>query len=167
VLKRKSERRDSDHAEQVVQIVAFKVGSELYGLDILQVREIDVLQPITRVPKAIPFVEGVIHLRDMIIPVIDLGKRFGTGAIEPDRHTRVIIANLRGQSVGLIVSVVAEVIPIPSREIGPPPPLTFDQAGRFISGMARLKEGLISIINLDRLLSTEEVAQLQQQQSLF
>ena len=168
-LKRRREAAaTADAAEEAVRIVAFKVGGELYGLDIGCVAEIDRMQQVTKVPKALPFVEGVIHLRDMIIPVIDLGKRFGLGATEPGRHTRIVIARLQGQSVGLIVHAVTEVMAIPARSVGPAPPLTFDTATRFVAGMARLKDGLISILSLDRLLSTEEVELLQaQQQNLF
>jgi purine-binding chemotaxis protein CheW len=164
MLKRKRDRKDTEQlAQEVLQIVAFRVAGELYGLDITSVREIDRMHPITKVPRALPFVEGVIHLRDMIIPVIDLAKRFGLPAITPERHTRIIITRVQGQSVGLIVNQVTEVIPIPVKSIGPAPPLTFDQQHRYVSGMARVDDGLISILNLDRLLSTEEAAALQQQ----
>lgn len=165
VLKRRSERRgavESGPAER--QFVLFRVGSERYAFDISQVSEIDRMQPVTKVPNALPFVEGVIHLREMIIPVIDLAKRFGQPPVEPGRQTRVIIARLRDQRVGFIVHEVSEVLAIPEAEIGAAPPLTFDPATRFVAGMARLKEGLVSILSLDRLLSREEVEQLQQQQ---
>lgn len=163
MLKRRGERRSvarQDH--ETLQIVAFRVGAELYGLDIACVQEIDRVQPITRVPQALSFVEGVIHLRGAIIPVIDLARRFSLAPIVADRQTRIIVVALLGQSVGLIVNAVTEVIPIPSKAIGPAPPLTFEKSGRFIAGMARVGEGLISILSLDRLLSTDEVAQLSQ-----
>jgi purine-binding chemotaxis protein CheW len=98
--------------------------------------------------------------------VIDLARRFGLGALEADKRTRVIIAKLHGQQVGLIVTAVTEVLPIPAGAIGAPPQLTFEAGARYISGMARVKDELISILDLDRLLSTEEFAQLQQQRSL-
>ena len=168
MLKRKSDRKETEHkVEEVLQVVCFHVAGELYGLDIASVREIDRMQPITKVPKALPFVEGVIRMRESIIPVLDLSKRFGLPAINPDRQTRIIIARLHGLDVGLIVNQVAEVISIPAKAIGPAPPLTFDTQHRFVSGMAKINDGLISLLNLDRLLSVEEVAQFQQQQSLF
>lgn len=168
MLKRKNERRGVLRQEnETLQIVSFRVGAERYGLEIGGVQEIDRLQPITKVPQALSFVEGVIHLRGAIIPVIDLARRFGLPAIVPARQTRVIIASLGGRSVGFIVDAVNEVLPIPAKEIGPPPPLTFERSARFVSGMAKVGEGLISILSLDRLLSTEEIEQLQQQQSLF
>jgi purine-binding chemotaxis protein CheW len=168
MLKRRSERRAVARQEnETLQLVAFRVGAGQYGLDIASVQEIDRLQPITRVPQALSFVEGVIHVRGAIIPVVDLARRFGLEPIVADRQTRIIIACLRGQSVGFIVSAVTEVVAMPVKSIGPSPPLTFDRSSKFISGMARVGETLISILSLDHLLSTEEIGQLQQQQSLF
>jgi len=164
MLKRRSERRAVARQEhETLQVVTFQVGAEQYGLDIASVQEIDRLQPITRVPQAVSFVEGVIHVRGAIIPVVDLARRFGLESIVADRRTRIIITSLRGQSVGFIVSSVAEVAAIPIKSIGSPPPLTFDRTRKFISGMARVGETLISILSLDHLLSTEEIDQLQQQ----
>ncbi len=167
MLKRRTERRSTVRQEnETIQVVSFEVGGERYGLDIRSVQEIDRLQPITRVPQALSFVEGVIHLRDAIIPVIDLAKRFGLPPTVSDRRTRIIIASLRGQSVGFIVTAVTEVLPIAAKAVGPAPPLTFEPSARFVGGMAKVGERLISILSLDRLLSTEEVEQLQQQPRL-
>ena len=168
MLKRRSERRAVTRQEhETLQVVAFRIGAEMYGLDIACVQEIERVQPITKVPQALSFVEGVIHVRGAIIPVIDLARRFGLPATVEDRQTRIIIASLRGQSVGFIVGAVTEVVSLPVKSIGPAPPLTFDRAVKFITGMARVGESLISILGIDQLLSTEEIGQLQQQQSLF
>ena len=168
MLKRRSERRAVARQEhETLQVVSFRVGAEMYGLDIVSVQEIERLQPITRVPQALSFVEGVIDVRGAIIPVVDLARRFGLDPGAADRQARIIIANLRGQSVGFIVSAVTEVVSIPVKSIGPAPSLTFDRTRRFISGMARVGETLISILSLDHLLSIEEIDQLQQQQALF
>jgi len=166
MLRRRTERRATERPESAtLRIVAFRVGGELYGLEISGVREIDRMRPITRVPQALSFVEGVVNLRGAIIPVIDLGRRFGRAPVEPDRHTRIVIVSLHGQQVGLMVSAVTEVLPLPAAAVGPPPPLTFEPKARIVSGMARVKDELISILSLERLLSVEELEQLQQ--SLF
>jgi len=163
MLKRRGERRAVARQEnETLQVVAFRVGAELYGLDIADVQEIDRVQPITRVPQALSFVEGVIHVRGAIIPVVDLARRFGLEAIVADRQTRIIIASLHGQSVGFIVSAVTEVVSLPKKSVGSAPPLTFDRSKKFITGMARVGETLISILSIDQLLSTEEIGQLQQ-----
>jgi len=161
MLKRRSERRAVARQEhETLQVVAFRVGAEFYGLDIASVQEIDRVQPITKVPQALSFVEGVIHVRGAIIPVVDLARRFGLEPIVADRQTRIVITGLRGQSVGFIVSAVTEVVSLPVKSIGSAPPLTFDRSRRFITGMARVGETLISILSLDQLLSTEEIGQL-------
>ena len=167
MLKRRSERSAVARQEdETLQVVSFRVGAEQYGLDIASVQEIDRVQPITKVPQALAFVEGVMNVRRAIIPVIDLARRFGLKPVVADRQTRVIIANLSGQSVGFIVNAVNEVVAIPVKSIDPAPPLTFDRSMKFITGMARVGESLISILSLDKLLSTEEIDHLQQQ-SLF
>ena len=167
-LKRRTERRATARPENATQrFVVFRVGEELYGLEISGVREIDRLRPVTRVPQSLSFVEGVVNLRGTIIPVIDLARRFGREATAPDRSARIVIAALNGQLVGLVVSAVTEVLPIATAAIGPPPALTFEPQARFVAGMARHQEELITILSLERLLSSEELAQLQQQQSLF
>jgi purine-binding chemotaxis protein CheW len=163
MLKRRSERRAVERGpNETLQVMVFQVGAEFYGLDIGAIQEIDKLQPITHVPEALSFVEGVVHVRGTIIPIVDLARRFGLPAIVPERQTRIIIASLGGQSVGFIVSAVLEVIPIGVKSIGPPPPLTFEPTARFVTGMARVGERLISMLGIDRLLSTEEIHQLQE-----
>lgn len=162
MLKRKTKGKEAEKAEEIIQVVGFRVGKELYGLNITTIREIDKMQPITKLPKALPFVEGVINLRNSIIPVIDLAKRFGLPPISPGRQTRIIIARLAGQSVGLVVDQVTEVHNLEASSIEPPPPLAFDIDHRYVQGVGRIKEELIIILNLDRLLSTEEVSELQQ-----
>ena len=163
-LKRRTERRAPARAENATQrFVVFRVGEGLYGLEISGVREIDRLRPVTRVPQSLSFVEGVIDLRGTVIPVIDLARRFGREATPTDRHARIVIASLNGQLVGLVVSAVMEVLPIATAAIGPPPALTFEPQARFVAGMARHQEELITILSLERLLSGEELAQLQQQ----
>jgi len=163
MLKRKSERRAvARQGHETLQVVAFRVGAELYGLDIACVQEIDRVQLIVKVPQALSFVDGVIHVRGAIIPVVDLARRFGLEPIVADRQTRIIIASLRGQSVGFIVSAVTEVVAISTTSIGPAPALAFGSAKKFIIGMARVGETLISILSVDNLLSPDEIGQLAQ-----
>ena len=164
MLKRRRERNAVVRQEhEKLQLVVFRVGAERYGLPIAEVREIDRIQPITKVPQALAFVEGVINVRGAIIPVIDLARRFGLAPTVADRQTRIIIASLCDQSVGFIVTAVNEVVDLPVESVGPPPPLMFDPSMRFITGMARVGVTLISILSIDRILSTEEIDHLQQQ----
>jgi purine-binding chemotaxis protein CheW len=162
MLGKKKSRMDDESARKVRQFVGFRIGEELYGIDIHTIQEIDRMHPVTRLPKSLPFIEGVINLRRSIIPVIDMSKRFGLPPIEEGRQTRIIIARLSGQTVGLIVENVSEVIPLDEESIEPAPAMAFAVDHKYVEGVGRVSEGLIILLNMDLLLSIEEMSQLQQ-----
>ena len=150
-------------SEELMQIVVFKLGEEEFGVDILQAREIETLDMgVTRVPKAPSFVEGVINLRGEVIPIVDMRKRFSLTLPPLDYNSRIIIVEMGegGNKVGLIVDTVVGVLRIPMSAIEPAPDIvkSIDQA--FISGVARVHDRLIVLLNLERTLSTEEVREL-------
>ena len=111
--------------QEVNQFVEFKLGDEVYGVNILQVKTIERMMPITRVPKTPPFVEGVINLRGEIVPVIDLKKRFDLPHTETTENTRIIIVTVEDITVGMIVDPATEVIQLSKDDIEPAP----DMAG--------------------------------------
>jgi purine-binding chemotaxis protein CheW len=92
------------------QIVLFQLGKETYGVDITAVHEIIRMQPITRLPNAPFFVEGVINLRGRVIPVVDMGKRFGMEKAEKHKNNRVVVLDIKGTTLGIIVDEVKEVL---------------------------------------------------------
>ena len=96
--------------KNIRQFVEFKIGEEEYGIDILQVKTIERMMPITRVPKAPKFVEGVINLRGEIVPVIDLKKRFDLPSGETTDNTRIIIVSVDDITMGMIVDSATEVV---------------------------------------------------------
>ncbi|MFA6654665.1 MAG: chemotaxis protein CheW, partial [Bacillota bacterium] len=102
------------------QIVAFALGSETYGVDISQVREIIPIQKIVPVPRAPDFVEGIINLRGKVIPVLDLRKHFGFEKKERDDEQKIVLAESHGESIGVIVDSVYSVLRIPEDSIEPP-----------------------------------------------
>src|SRR5690606_35395167 len=105
------ERQNKERQEETTQIIIFKLGEEEFGVDILQVREIEKLdQGITRVPKAPPFVEGVSNLRGEIIPIVDLRVRFGLTLPELGLNSRDIIVEVGEALVGMLVDAVVEVL---------------------------------------------------------
>jgi purine-binding chemotaxis protein CheW len=154
-------------AEAMTQIVTFQVGREEFGLDIGVITE--ALRPlrITPLPHMPRFIEGVINLRGMIIPVVDLRKRFGLADIQSDpRKSRMIITRgaLRGGSpedlLGLVVDSVREVLLLPARQIeAAPEAATGDQAG-FIAGVAKVADRLVIVLDISRILSGAERAEL-------
>jgi len=137
------------------QLVVFSLADELYGLDIFDVREVIKDAPVTKMPNAPEFVEGVINLRGKIIPVIDLKKRFGIGRGEKNKDSRIIIVDISGKEAGLMVDAVDEVITVEENSIEPAPPVTTINAA-FIEGLAKKDDKLIILIKLDLLLDEEK-----------
>ncbi|WP_227767299.1 chemotaxis protein CheW [Zhaonella formicivorans] len=146
------------------QLVVFNLGGETYGIDISVVHEIIRLQTITKVPRTPHFVEGVINLRGRIVPVIDLHKRFNLPVSEETQHSRIIVVEVAGVTVGMIVDSVSEVLRLPVANIEPPP--TVISAGidsAYLRGVGKWQEQLIILLDLDKVLHEKEQKELQQQ----
>lgn len=140
-----------------VQLVAFVLENEEFAVDIKQVREVLKITKITPLPRSIDFIEGVINLRGEIIPVIDLCKKFG---LERDdrrgENGRIIIVEIEDDEVGLIVDAVTEVIRLPKKTIQLPPTDVAGTRNDLIRGIGKMDERLIIILNLEKILTTEE-----------
>ncbi|MCK9239814.1 chemotaxis protein CheW [Desulfocurvus sp.] len=149
------EQKKKQDAE-LIQLVTFSIGEEEFGVDILKVQEIIRTMEITRVPKAPDFVEGVINLRGNVIPIIDLRKRFGLETRAHDKHTRIIVIEINNMIVGFVVDSVSEVLRIPANTVEPPPPVVAGLESEYISGVGKLEDRLLILLDLDRLLSGEE-----------
>lgn len=150
-----------DSTAETCQLVTCCVGQEEFAVDILSVQEINRMVDITRVPKAPVFVEGVINLRGRIIPVLNLRCRFGimTGG-ERTVRSRIVVVNVRTRVVGLIVDSVSEVLRLPKNAIEPPPSLETAIGAEFIQGVGRIKDRLLTVLDLERLLTPGEQAAL-------
>lgn len=147
--------------EETTQLVVFKLGEEEFGVNILQVREIEKLdQGLTRVPKAPHFIEGVINLRGEIIPIVDLRKRFGLTLPALGLDSRVIIVEIGDEPVGMLVDAVVEVLRVPLSAIESTPSITKGVNSYYLAGVAKIDERLIVLLNLERALSPEETEEL-------
>src|SRR5262249_22310421 len=138
-----------------VQLATFFLGGEEYALDIMRIKEIIHPLKITPVPKVPGFIEGVIELRGTILPIVDLRKRFDLPAPAPTRSTKYIIVGMEGRIVGLVVDGVGEVLRIPGAEVRPSPLDTGD-AAHYFSGVHNAGGRIILILDIDRILSSEE-----------
>ncbi|EGJ51042.1 chemotaxis protein CheW [Desulfocurvibacter africanus] len=147
---------------ELMQLVTFSIGDEEFGVDILKVQEIIRTMEITRVPRAPAFVEGVINLRGKVIPIIDLRKRFGLQARGHDKNTRIIVIEISNMIVGFVVDSVSEVLRIPASTVEPPPPMVAGLESEYISGVGKLEDRLLILLDLNRLLSREERSVLSQ-----
>jgi len=140
----------------LIQLVTFNISNEEFGIEILKVQEIIRLMEITRVPRAPDFVEGVINLRGKVIPIVDLRRKFGMAAHPHDSQTRIVVVDLSGTIVGFIVDSVSEVLRIDSSTVEPPPQIVSGVDSEYISGVGKLDDRLLILIDLDKLLSREE-----------
>jgi purine-binding chemotaxis protein CheW len=138
------------------QLVVFQLGSELYGVEIARVHEIIRLQPVTRVPRAPAFVEGVINLRGKVIPVIDLRRRFGLPSADHTRASRIVVVEIGDQVVGIVVDGVSEVLRVKTSIIEPPSPVVTGVDSEYLHGIARLTDRLVILLDLDRVLERDE-----------
>ncbi|PTN38622.1 chemotaxis protein CheW [Desulfonatronum sp. SC1] len=145
-----------DVGNELLQLVTFHIGDEEFGVEILKVQEIIRMMGITRVPKAPDFVEGVINLRGKVIPIIDLRKRFGMITQDHNKHTRIIVLEINAVIVGFVVDSVSEVLRIPANTVEPPPAIISGIESEYISGVGKLADRLLILLDMDRLLSRGE-----------
>jgi len=142
--------------EDLRQIISFSVGAEEYGLELLRVKEVIRVREITRLPKAPSFVKGIINLRGDVIPIIDLRDKFGLKSGRDTQQTRVIVVEVDGRLVGLVVDSASQVVRIPPDQIGPMPPVPGQFAQDLVTGVAKLEDRLVVLLNPDAILTAEE-----------
>ncbi len=139
------------------KFLTFVLGSEEYGIEILRVREIIKLMDITTVPQTPDYMKGVINLRGKVIPVIDLRLKFSMPEEEHTKETCVIVAEVNNTSIGIIVDSVSEVLDIKSGEIEETPGFGKGIDTDFIMGLGKAKDKIIILLDIERVLSSEEM----------
>lgn len=143
------------------KFLQFELDGEFYGVDIHKVREINGLMDITAVPQTPIFMKGLINLRGKVVPVIDLRLKFGIQEFEYDERTSIIVIefkSIHGQvQMGIVVDTVSEVINIPSASIEPAPDFGVRLKSDYIKGMAKTKDRVIIILDIDLILTDEEL----------
>jgi purine-binding chemotaxis protein CheW len=129
------------------KVLTFSLGAETYGVDILRVKEIRGWSPVTRIPHSASFVLGVLNLRGVVVPVIDLRLRLGLAAAEITAITVIIVLSLHGvngpREVGVLVDRVNDVVDIEAQSIKPAPPMTGTVADEFVEGIVAREQMLI------------------------
>ncbi|MFH1398081.1 MAG: chemotaxis protein CheW [Candidatus Omnitrophota bacterium] len=145
------------------QLVVFTLGDEEFGVDIAQVREIVRLVQITYLPKAPSFIEGVVNLRGQVLAVIDLSKRLNIPSKTRGEQSRIIVVEVSDNTVGMIVDSVSEVLRLSSDNVeGVPSLVETEVAEHYIRGVGKLKDRLLVLLDLNRVLSQEEVQHVDQ-----
>ena len=146
------------------QYLTFSLGGEMFAVGILNVKEIIEYGNLTEIPMMPAFIRGVINLRGSVVPVIDLSARFGGKSAEAGRRTCIVIVEVSdgeaNHDIGIMVDAVSEVLDIPGSEIEPPPSFGAKIRADFIFGMGKVDGKFVIILNINKVLSIEEIAQL-------
>jgi purine-binding chemotaxis protein CheW len=146
---------------ELKQFIGFMVGGEEYGLELLRVREVIRVREITWLPHAPSFVKGVINLRGDVIPIIDLRDKFGLPSRPADADTRIVVVDVEGRLIGMVADSASQVVRIPPSQIDPPPLQLGGLPQAYIAGVGKLDDRLVTLVNVDRLLSGDERIALQ------
>ena len=139
-------------AEENLQVVAFKLRNEEYGISILNVQEIRNLTDITRVPFAQEFIKGVINLRGSVLPVIDLKQRLGLEETPYTDDTRIVTVNIGDLHVGMLVDAVTEVLTLTAKPLDPKKAINGKDLTKFLSGIGNIDGRLIIMLNLEEII---------------
>jgi len=139
------------------EFLAFTLGKEEYGIDILKVQEIRGYEPVTRIANAPDFIKGVVNLRGIIVPIVDMRIKFNLGEPTYDQFTVVIILNIAGRVMGMVVDSVSDVTTLSPEQIKAAPEMgtTFDTD--YLIGLGTLDERMLILVDIDKLMSSAEM----------
>lgn len=134
------------------ELIAFRIGDQEFCVDIMSVREIRGWTPATELPQSPTFVRGVINLRGSVLPIVDLAARLGFPSPEPTVRHVIMVAQIEGQTVGLLVDAVSDILTVTDEVIQPTPDVASDVAKTFVQGVLAIEGRMISLIALDHVL---------------
>ncbi len=149
------EKSDRDIAGQ--EFLAFTLGKEEYGIDILKVQEIRGYETVTRIANAPDFIKGVVNLRGIIVPIVDMRIKFHLGEPTYDQFTVVIILNIGGRVVGMVVDSVSDVITLSPEQIKPAPEMGTALNTDYLIGLGTIDQRMLILVDIDKLMSSSEM----------
>ena len=139
------------------EYLTFRLGGEEYGIDILRVQEIRSYEPPTRIANSPNFIKGVVNLRGVIVPIIDLRLKLGCESAEYNAFTVVIVLNVKGRVVGAVVDSVSDVLELTREQIKPAPELSSSVDGNFITGIGSVAERMLILMDIEGLMSSADM----------
>jgi len=142
------------------QYLTLRLGQEEYAIDILRVQEIRSYEEPTRMVNAPPFIKGVVNLRGVIVPIVDLRMKLDLDKVEYNEFTVVIILNVRGTVIGVVVDSVSDVVTLSADAIKPAPQFETTLDTRFITGLANVDDRMLIIMNMEAMMSNAELGML-------
>ena len=158
-----AEKQSRDRGARMSKYLTFNLEEEVYGLEILRVREIIGLMDITKVPRMPHFVRGVINLRGKVIPVIDLRQKFSMDRAEDTKETCIIVVDLDDILMGIVVDRVSEVLDINEEDIDEAPEFGVSVSTEFIQGMGKARDKVIILLDICKVLDRDEISLLAKQ----
>jgi len=147
----------SKQAARPLEFLSFTLGEEEYGIDIQKVQELRGYDTVTRIANAPEYIKGVVNLRGIIVPIIDMRIKFKLGAPSYDQFTVVIVLNIAGRVVGMVVDSVSDVITLTAEQIKPAPEMGAVLDTDYLIGLGTLDERMLILVDIDRLMSSEEM----------
>ena len=149
---------DSSGVPASGEYLTFTLGQEEYGIDILKVQEIRGYEAVTRIANAPPFIKGVINLRGVIVPIVDLRIKFNLGEPSYDQFTVVIILNIGKRVMGIVVDGVSDVIQLTSDNLHPAPEFGSVLDTRYLLGLGTVDQRMIIMVDIEQLMTSQEMA---------
>lgn len=151
-------------AEDIVnntnEVLSFRLGGEEYAISILKVQEIRGYDAVTRIASAPEYLKGVINLRGIIVPIVDMRIKFNVGQATYDAFTVVIVLNINGHTIGMVVDSVSDVVTLTPEQIKPAPDLGASVSSDYLQGLGTVGERMLILLDIDRLLGSEEMGLL-------
>ena len=138
------------------ELIAFRIGGQEFCVDIMSVREIRGWTPATPLPRSPGYMKGVINLRGTVLPIVDLGARFGLKTSEPTARHVIMVAHIGGRTVGLLVDAVSDIIQLTDASVQATPDVASDEVKTFVKGIFAIDGRMISLIELDLILPQHE-----------
>ena len=153
----KTDSLTTPFAVKALEFLSFTLGQEDYGIDIQKVQELRGYDTVTRIANAPEHIKGVVNLRGIIVPIVDMRIKFNLGAPTYDEFTVVIILNIGGRVMGMVVDGVSDVITLKPEQIKPAPSIGSVLDTEYLMGLGTLDERMLILIDLDRLMSSDEM----------
>jgi purine-binding chemotaxis protein CheW len=150
----------ADMNNNTTEVLSFRLGGEEYALSILKVQEIRGYDNVTRIASAPDYLKGVVNLRGIIVPIVDMRIKFNVGNPTYDAFTVVIILNINGHTIGVVVDSVSDVVTLSPDQIKPAPDLGASVAADYLQGLGTVGERMLILLDIDKLLSAEDMGLL-------
>ena len=149
-----------DIVNNATEVLSFRLGSEEYAISILKVQEIRGYDAVTRIANAPDYLKGVVNLRGIIVPVVDMRIKFNVGAVTYDAFTVVIVLNINNHTIGMVVDSVSDVVTLTPDQIKPAPDLGATVAAEYLRGLGTVGDRMLIMLDIDQLLGSEEMGLL-------